>query len=171
MFDRIFDFIADVWEWLIPWVIMDPYEAGVVIRLGNFNRVIGPGFHLVWPLGFEEVKYETVVRQTAYLDVQSITTSDNKTACVSAIVTFIIVDIRKYLLDIDDGEGDMTNMVYGVISDEIESTTWESVRGRPFNNRVLKKSREVAEQFCGVEIVSIKWSDKTVARNLRLWND
>jgi membrane protease subunit HflK len=171
MFDRLFDFIESVWEWLIPWVIIDAYEMGVVLRFGKFSRVIGPGLRIIWPLGIEAVKYDTVVRQTAYLDQQSLTTQDDKNITLAGIITFEIVDIRKFLLDIDEGETDMSNMVYGVISDEVEATNWKGIKGRPFNNRVLKKSREVCDEYCGVRVIHIKWSDKATARNIRLWTD
>ncbi len=112
MFDRIFDFIESVWEWLIPFVVIDAYEEGVVLRFGKFKRVVKPGLRWVWPLGVEVVKFETVVRQTAYLDPQSLTSKDGKSVTISGIVTFCITDIRKFLLDIDEGEADMGNMIY-----------------------------------------------------------
>ena len=171
MFDRIFDFIESVWEWLIPWVILDPYEEGVVIRLGNFNRVIGPGIHWMWPVGIEACKYETVVRQTSYLDVQSLTSKDGKPVTISAILVYIIDDIRKFLLDIDDGETDLQNMCYGVIGDCVEDTNWIKIKINDFNNRVLRRCRHVSETYCGVKLLDVKYSDKSTARNIRLWND
>ncbi len=171
MFDRIFDFLADVWEWLIPWVVIDQYEQGVVLRFGKFKRVVNPGLRFMLPLGIEECKYETVVRQTAYLDPQSVTTYDNKSITIAAIVVFKIVDIRKFLLDIDDGEDDMSNMVYGIISDNVEETLWLNCRRKDFNKRVFDECSQECNEYCGVEIISIKWSDKATARNLRLWND
>ena len=169
MFDRIFDFIESVWEWLIPWVILDAYEAGVVLRLGKFNRVIDPGLHFMWPLGIESCKYETVVRQTAFLDSQSLTTLDGKSAGLTGVATFKIIDIRKFLLDIDEGETDMLGMIYGIISDEVEATNWGKIKGRPFNKRVLKLAREICNEYCGVDLIAIRWADKATVRNIRLW--
>ena len=171
MFDRLFDFIIGVWEWLIPWVVIDPYEAGVVIQLGTYRRTISPGIWLICPFGIDEVKYETVVRQTAYLDVQSVTSKDGKSLSVAGIVTFEITDIKKFLLEIDDGESDMTNMIYGIITETVENTDWQNIRGADFNARVLRKCRRECEEYCGVKIISIKGSDKTTARSIRLWND
>jgi regulator of protease activity HflC (stomatin/prohibitin superfamily) len=171
MFDRIFDFIEAVWEWLIPWVVLDAYEQGVVLRFGKFKRVVNPGLRFIWPLGIEEVKYETVVRQTAYLDPQSVTSKDNKAITIAGIVIFEITDIRKFLLDIDEGETDMTNMVYGIITDFVEAFDWSDVRGKEFNHKVLVKCRNDCNTYCGVKIIAVKWSDKAIARNLRLWND
>jgi len=171
MFDRIFDFLESVWEWIIPFVIIDQYEQGVVLRFGKFQRILNPGLRWIIPLGVDAVKYETVVRQTAYLDVQSITSQDGKSVSVSAIVVFTITNIRKFLLEIDEGETDMTNMVYGIITDFVESTIWINIRGKNFNKKVLEKCRRDCENYCGVKIISIKWSDKATARNIRLWND
>lgn len=171
MFDRIFDFIESVWEWFIPWVIIDAYEMGVVLRLGKFNRVINPGLRIIWPFGIESVKYETVVRQTAYLDVQSLTTKDGKTVSVAGIITFTITDIKKFLLDIDDGENDMSNMVYGIIADCVEDTNWREIKTQVFNCRVFGHAQKECNEYCGVNIIAIKWSDKATSRNLRLWND
>jgi hypothetical protein len=171
MFDRIFDFIADAWEWLIPWVVIDAYEMGVVLRWGKFSRVVSPGLSFVWPLGIEDVKYETVVRQTVYLDPQSLTTSDGKSITVAGIIVFEISDIRKYLLDIDDGEDDMSNMVYGIISDCVEDTEWKDITSPAFNGRVYAKASLECNKYCGVFVIGIKWSDKATARNIRLWND
>jgi len=155
MFDRIFDFIADAWEWLIPWVIIDQYEQGVVLRLGKFKRVVNPGLSFIFPFGIEEVKYETVVRQTSYLDPQSLTTKDGKSVTLAGIIIYKIIDIRKFLLDIDDGEDDMNN----------------TVKRSLFNFDVFKEAQKECFDYCGVDILAIKWSDKATARNLRLWND
>jgi len=171
MFDRLFDFIADVWEWLIPWVIIDQYEQGVVLRFGKFVRVVNPGLRFLWPLGIEACKYETVVRQTTYLDPQSLTTKDGKSVTVAGIIIWTITDIRKFLLDIEDGEDDMSNMVYGIISDCVEDTKWEEIKKTIFNCRVFGKAQKECNDYCGVNIIAIKWSDKATARNLRLWND
>jgi len=157
MFDRIFDFI--------PWVIIDQYEQGVVLRLGKFKRVVNPGLSFIFPFGIEEVKYETVVRQTSYLDPQSLTTKDGKSVTLAGIIIYKIIDIRKFLLDIDDGEDDMNNIVYGIISDNVERNDWGTVKRSLFN------FDEECFDYCGVDILAIKWSDKATARNLRLWND
>ncbi|RLA25669.1 MAG: hypothetical protein DRQ63_09375 [Gammaproteobacteria bacterium] len=171
MFDRIFDFIADAWEWLIPWVIIDQYEQGVVLRLGKFKRVVNPGLSFIFPFGIEEVKYETVVRQTSYLDPQSLTTKDGKSVTLAGIIIYKIIDIRKFLLDIDDGEDDMNNIVYGIISDNVERNDWGTVKRSLFNFDVFKEAQKECFDYCGVDILAIKWSDKATARNLRLWND
>lgn len=171
MFDRIFDFLEMVWEWLIPWVIIDQYEQGVVLRFGKFKRVVNPGLRFIWPLGIEEVKYDTVVRQTSYLDPQSLMTRDGKSVTVSGIIVYEISDIRKFLLDIDDGETDMNNIVYGIISDCVEDTELSALKYSNFKHTVYDTVAQECNEYCGVNVIAVKWSDKANARNIRLWND
>jgi len=171
MFDRIFDFLEAVWEWFIPFVIIDVYEQGVVLRFGKFKRVIDPGLRWIIPFGVDAVKYDTVVRQTSYLDVQSLVSLDGQLVTINGILVYTINDIRKFLLDIDDGETDVQNMCYGVIADCVETYEWDEIRSAEFNKDVLKKCRAVCENYCGVKLIHVKWSDKAPARNFRLWND
>ena len=115
MFDKLFDFIANILHLFVIMVVIDPFEEAVVLQLGKFRRVLTSGWWLICPLSIDTVTKETVVRQTAYLDVQSLTSKDGKSVAIAAIVVFKITDIKKFLLKIDEGETDMTNMVYGVI--------------------------------------------------------
>lgn len=171
MFDRIFEFIEMVWEWFIPFTVINCYEQGVVLRWGILNRELAPGFHWIWPFGIDSVKSETVVRQTSYLDPQSLTSADGKSVTVAAIVIFEITDIVTFLLHIDEGETDMNNMIYGIVTDVVEATKWDEIRKSVFNFRVYGKALRECKDYCGVEIIDIKWSDKAAARNIRLWND
>lgn len=171
MLDRLFDFIASVWEWLIPFTVIDCYELGVVLRFGKFHHVIKPGLRWLLPFGIDNVKFETVVRQTSDLTVQSLTSQDGKPVTLNAILVYTIQDIRKFLLEIDDGETDLQNMCYGVITDCVESYDWREIRTPKFNRDVLKKCRNVCDNYCGVKLIHVKWSDKTTGRSLRLWND
>ncbi len=170
MFDRIFDFIEGIWEWLLPFVVIDIYERGVVLRFGKPYRDIDPGLRWILPLGIDSVKYDTVVRQTSYLDVQSLTSKDGKPVTISGILVYTISDIRKFLCEIDNGETDVQNMCYGIISEIVEETNWIDIRTREFNKQVLRRCRKLCDTYCGVKLIAIKWSDKTTARSLRLWN-
>lgn len=171
MFDRIFDFITAVWEWFIPFIIIDIYEMGVVLRFGKPVRVIKPGLRWLIPLGIEKCKFETVVRQTSYLDPQSLTSEDGKSVTISAILVYEIIDIQKFLCEIEDGETDVQNMCYGIITDCVETSFWEDIRTSEFNKDVLKRCRIMCTKFCGVKLIAVKYSDKATARNIRLWND
>ena len=167
---EFFDLIATVWQSILPVTVIDCYERGIVLRLGKPVRDLGPGLHFIIPI-VERVESETVVRQTSYLDVQSLTSADGKPVTLCAIIVYRIADLRRYLLEIDDGETDLQNIVYGLINDHAEATHWKEIRGTKFNRLLFSDCKRSADDYCGVELISIKWADKATARNLRLWND
>lgn len=151
--------------------VLDVFEEGVILRLGKYHRTVKAGLHFIAPWGIDKLTKETVVRQTAYLGVQSLSSKDSKPVNIAGIVIFKIVDIRKFLLEIDEGETDVMNMVYGVISDCVEHNDWSDIPSKEFNKQVLHNVRLATKEHCGVYVISIKWSDKTTARSIRLWND
>ena len=68
MFDKILDWIASVWDSLMPFTILAPYEAAAIARLGVYHRSLGPGgFHWMFPFGIEEQYSDIVVRRTTSL--------------------------------------------------------------------------------------------------------
>ncbi len=168
MFDRIFDFISNAWTWLIFWVILDEFEEGVILLLGLFRKLAKPGVTWILPFGIDVCTYETVVRQYSDLVMQSVTSKDNKSVSLNAILGYRITDIKKFILRIDDGEKDIQSMCYGIITDIVEKMNWDNIRTEKFNNKVFKECSSMCEQFCGVDLFSVDWSDKTLARQIRL---
>lgn len=159
------------WVFLTCYEVLDVFEEGVILRFGKHHDTLTGGLHFIAPWGIDKLTKETVVRQTKYLEVQSLTTADNKKIALAAIVIFKITDIAKFLLEIDDGEVDVMNIVYGVISDCVEAHDWSYIYTAAFNKEVLHKARLATKDNCGVHVITIKWSDKTTARSIRLWND
>lgn len=171
MFDRLFNLLEAIWEWFIPWVIIDQYERGVILRLGKFKREIGPGLRWVLPFGIENCKYDTVVNKPTYLDVQSLTSKDGKAVAIAAITRSSILDITRYLLDNENGEEVANNIVYGAVSDAVESHNWDKIKTEAFTDVVYDAAMLECLQVAGVALADLRWSDKCIARHLRLWND
>ena len=171
MFEKLIDIMVMIWEWLLPFQVVDSYERGVILRFGKFNREIGPGFRWLWPLGIESARVDTVVLTTSYLDVQSLTSMDGKSVAIAGIITYDIKNISRYLLEVDEPEDVIHNIVYGCISKNIERHEWQELLSEEFNEAVYTDALYQCMSRVGVRIIEIQWSDKSTARNLRLWND
>ncbi len=181
MFDRIFDFIESVWEWLLPFVVIDAYEGGIVLSLGiprkrsifiwRKDPVLTPGFHLIWPLGLEQVKYDTVVRHLLDPVVQSLISKDNKPVTLQAVGAINILDVERFLIRIDSGDDICTAILAGDIEHNVQRTELENINATKFNDNVMTDAYLKMRDTCGAELLSIDWYDKTHSRSLRLWND
>ncbi len=99
--------------------IVQPYEQGLLIRLGKYMGKLDPGFNLVAPLVSQVVKLDL---RTQVLDVprQEVITKDNSPTNVDAIVYIRVVEPAKAFFEV-------TNYKLATIS--LAQTTLRSIIG------------------------------------------
>jgi regulator of protease activity HflC (stomatin/prohibitin superfamily) len=166
MFERIFDFIAGFWNVLRPWAVVDDYEGGVILRFGRFQRELKPGLHWKLPLADVTVTTSTVITTMA-LRPQTLTTRDDLTVVISAIVKYHIANVRAYLLDIWDSADVLNDVTLGAIRGIVASVDYGDLQQGRIEDQVLAIVREEAEKF-GVEVHKVTFSDMGRVRSIRL---
>ena len=167
VFDHVMELLYEIWDWLIPFEIVDQYEMGVVLRWGKYSRTVGPGFRWMWPFGIEDIMTATVVRTTSYLDVQSVTSADAKPVNVNAILVYKIGNIKRWLLEVDDAEDALHDMTYGIITELVETKMWAEVMKPAFMEEVTELVQEEAITW-GARVEAVKLSDRVTSKSLRL---
>jgi len=154
------NWIGQLVEWfasLIPRIgICKSNEAGVKYVRGSVVKVIEPGMYVHWPIT-TIVETESTARQTAILESQTLTTSDDHTVTVSGVLVYYINDIMKALVDtedIDDTLGDiaMTAQTDAVISRTFEAAKTEIV-GLDSNKELTVACRKALAPF-GIRVQS-----------------
>ena len=170
MFDRLFYAIEFIVQWFSFATVVDAYEYGLVLRLGKFNRTLSPGLHFIYPFGVDQVFTENVVQETQSVSTQSLTTKDGKNIIISAVLSYRIKDIRKYMLEVEDAAGVLEDSTYGVVAAAVERADWDEIRLPEFTEEVYKAIRQKAFRW-GVEVISLQFSDKSLSRTLRLVMD
>lgn len=97
----VFVFIVIVALWSSGIRILKEYERGVVLMLGRFWKVKGPG--LVWVIPILQ-KMSVVDTRIVTMDVapQDVITRDNVSVKVNAVIYFKVVEPRKAILDVQD---------------------------------------------------------------------
>jgi len=99
--------------------IIQPYQQGLYIRLGNFKRVLDPGVNFVAPLISQVIKLDL---RTQVLDVprQEVITKDNSPTNVDAIIYIKIIDPIKAFFEVTD---------YNIATIALAQTTLRSIIG------------------------------------------
>lgn len=170
MLDRLIDLFLALYQSFIPWIILDEYERGVVLRLGRKHRVIGPGFHWRWPFGIERYLYDSVVTNTACLAPQSLTTSDGVSIVVSAVITSHVTDVEKLLLECEDKDQALIDSAFGVIANLVSTHKWEEIHTERFAGKMTLHIKRKGARF-GLAVESVQFRDVSKCRSIRLWND
>ena len=162
MLDRLLDLLASAWHRIVPWIVINEYDRGVVLRLGQAHRTLEPGLHWVWP-GLEYVLTDTVVTDTAMLDSQPVTSRDGVAVAIQPVLTYRVVDVRKLLLTVQDRERAVHDAAAGAIAAEVARSDWSELRVARFRRRVLETVRTRAARY-GIEIEDVQFAGLAKAR-------
>jgi regulator of protease activity HflC (stomatin/prohibitin superfamily) len=166
----IWDIMWEVMGFFQCFVVLEPYEGGVVTRMGKYKRTVGPGITWVWPLGIDEVTKENVATETAELGTQSLTTKDGQTIQVACIITFNIFDCKRYLLEVEDADDALTDAASGYITDQVASTTWAQIRKPGFSTSLKPHIQKQARKW-GIAVTNLQFSDVVSCPTIRVLQD
>jgi regulator of protease activity HflC (stomatin/prohibitin superfamily) len=167
VFDWILRLLELIWEALIPFVILQPFEAGVLCRLGKYKRDLEPGFHLVWPFHIDRVWHEHTTPRTEHLTGLATTTVDGHAIGFDAVVTWKVKDIRKALLDVTDLKDAIADTCAGQIGTTLAESDWDAIRSGKTVEELTKVCRGRGWRW-GVEILNVQLSGISRVRNFRV---
>ncbi len=113
--------------------IINEYERAVVLRLGKFHKVKGPGLIILIPI---IDKMRKIDLRTITLDVppQEVITRDNVSIRVSAVVYFRVMDPDKAFLQVED---------YYYATSQLSQTTLRSVCGQAELDEILSEREKL----------------------------
>ncbi len=113
--------------------VINEYERAVVLRLGKFHKVKGPGLILLLPV---IDKMRKIDLRTVTLDVppQEVITRDNVSIRVSAVVYFRVVEPEKAFLQVED---------YYYATSQLAQTTLRSVCGQAELDEILAEREKL----------------------------
>ncbi len=113
--------------------IINEYERAVVLRLGKFLSVKGPGIIILLPVIDRMRKIDL---RTVTLDVppQEVITKDNVSIKVSAVVYFRVVEPEKAFLQVED---------YHYATSQLAQTTLRSVCGQAELDEILSEREKL----------------------------
>jgi len=169
MFDKLLDFLLSFWNHIIPFYVIPESEEAVVLRLGKFRQSAKPGFY--WKIPFADVPMtHHVVWQTINLQPQSLTTKDDKSIVVKAIIKFRVSDIKVFLLEVWDSPDAISDMTMGIIRDEVMEHTWQQIRDGKLDKVISRKVKAEAKRW-GIEVDTVTLIDMAIMRSIRLFNE
>lgn len=79
------------------------WERGIVLRLGKFQSVRGPGVILIFPV-IDHLRMIDTRIQTVAIPQQSVITRDNVPMSINGVLFFKVVDVMKAVVSIQDFE-------------------------------------------------------------------
>jgi regulator of protease activity HflC (stomatin/prohibitin superfamily) len=168
MFDKLIEILQLIWESLIPWVVLMPYEQGVHLRLGTPIRDLKePGFYWCLPFHLDVVLKENVVPRTSRLSGLSTTTIDGHSIGFDAVITWSIANVRKALLEVNDLDDAIADTCAGIIGTQLADAEWSAVWHGKATEDLANVCRKRGWKW-GVEVHSVQLVGVAKVRNLRI---
>lgn len=166
---RIIEWLREQWARVQPWRIIQEDEVGLILRAGRFHHEIGPGWNWKLPL-LDTVRYTTSALDTNLLPKQTLTTKDGQTVCLQGIITFKVVDARKYILDVNEPDSVLNDSGVAAIARLApQFTADEILTGGAFLRALRLEVRRRAVPF-GIHVKAFGLADRVKLRAYRLIN-
>lgn len=133
-----------------------PYERGLHLRGGQFIAVDQPGWHIQIPF-WDTVILVRVNERLGYVDQISAMTSDDVTMVVSLQYTYVVIDPRRFALEVDDPERIVFEFVQGKLRDVVNTKAMtEVMHDRARMNQEIMEALKVKEEQYGVRFITVQ---------------
>ncbi len=140
--------------------VADQWSKAVVLRLGKFRSLEGPGLFLIIPL-IETIPYWLDIRVlTSSFKAEKTLTKDTVPVDVDAVLFWKIVDPKKAALDVADYQSAIGWASQTALRDVIGKTVLaEMLEGRDKISGVLQKIIDERTEPWGINVISVEVKD------------
>ena len=159
-FHKLLDYVGQLW----PITVIDPWQTGVKVRLGNQITTLDPGWHFVIP--FVDMVYTSETNTEVFNAGKQ--TIDGVT--FEIVGAFRLVDVTAYHLQLNDDP--LVAVGFAVAAEASRAMTEGAWKGA--TDEMLKKVRRRARIRCrkwGIRLDWIEFRTVTDSPTLRLLTD
>ncbi len=136
--------------------IVNPYQRGVIERLGKYKETVDPGLRFIVPI-FDKLRKVDMREQVIDVPPQEVITQDNVTAAVDAVVYFEPTDPQRLLYNISNFILAITKLAQTNLRNVIgEMTLDEAFTSRERVNGTLRQILDDATDKWGVRVVRVE---------------
>lgn len=119
--------LALIWLVFDSWQMIDERQRGVVLRFGQYSRLMTPGPNFKWPRPIESVVKVNVTDIRSVSDEVRMLTRDENIVQISLNVQYLVSDPQHYLFGARDPEETLKQAAESAVRDVIGSSTMDMV--------------------------------------------
>lgn len=119
--------LALVWLLFDSWQMIDERQRGVVLRFGEYHRLMTPGPNFKWPRPIETVTKVNVTDVRSISDQVRMLTRDENIVQISLNVQYLVRDPQDYLFGARGPEETLRQAAESAVRDVIGSSTMDMV--------------------------------------------
>jgi regulator of protease activity HflC (stomatin/prohibitin superfamily) len=140
--------------------IAQEYQRGVVLRLGRFAGLRGPGLYWIIPLGIERATTIDVRTLTVSAEQQETITRDSVTIKVNAVLWYRITDAARTVIEVSDAHAAVYQLALTGLRNIIGQHDLDEVlQERNKINELLRESISNSAAAWGLEVQRLEMKD------------
>ena len=143
------------------------WERGIVLRLGRFESIKGPGLIFVAPV-VDYIQFVDTRIQALNIPSQKVITRDNVPAEIDGVLFFLVMDVEKAIVKIQDFKFAISQYAQAVLRDVIGGLSLDDLLiERERIQQQIAKIVEVRIQEWGIHVDSIRLLDIALPEDLK----
>ncbi len=136
--------------------IVNQSEKGVILRLGKFKSIAGPGLNFVFPF-IESMIVVDVRERVINVEPQKVITKDNVSVTVDAVIYYRVVDPVKAEFEVEDFDTAATTLAQTNLRNVVgDKTLDETLTARDVINTSLRNVLDEATHGWGVKVTRVE---------------
>jgi regulator of protease activity HflC (stomatin/prohibitin superfamily) len=167
MFDKLVQLIERFGYQMMPFVIIEEWNAGVHLRFGKWIKTLYAGIHFKIPF-FDSIIECPVITQSVNLPSQTLTTLDEQSIVLKAIIRYKVNNVRTYLLGVMHANDVLIDTTQGIIRDVVEMTKWDNLID--VNTQITNEVKEYVVKW-GIEVEAVTITDLGLVKSFRIFGD
>ena len=143
------------------------WERGVVLRLGRFQSVKGPGILYIIPF-IDNVRFVDLRLLTLNIPSQQVITKDNGPAAIDGVLFFLVADAEKAVIQIQDFAFAIAQYAQATLRDVVGGLSLDELLSE--REQIQKRIAEVVEEHIrdwGLHLDSIRLQDVEMPEDLK----
>jgi regulator of protease activity HflC (stomatin/prohibitin superfamily) len=147
--------------------VANQWERGLVLRLGRFVGLRGPGLFYVMPI-FEQARIIDLRVQTHDIRRQEVITRDNVPVAINGVLFFKVVTVEDAIMKVQDYWFAVGQLAQTALRDVVGGMTLDDVLAeRERIEKMIQESVEKNAQEWGLEITGIRLLDIELPEELK----
>jgi regulator of protease activity HflC (stomatin/prohibitin superfamily) len=143
------------------------WERGVVLRLGRFESVKGPGILYIIPF-IDNVRFIDLRLLTLNIPSQQVITKDNVPAAIDGVLFFLVADAERAVIRIQDFAFAIAQYAQATLRDVVGGLSLDELLSE--REQIQKRIAEVVEEHIrdwGLHLDSIRLQDVEMPEDLK----
>jgi membrane protease subunit HflK len=152
--------------------IIDQAERGVVLRFGQYNRTLDPGFNLTFPRPIETMTTVNVSNVRSVDDRGQMLTEDENIVELNFTIQYRVLDPQKFLFNVRDPEATLQSAAESALRESLGTNGLDTILAGAGREKVAQDSERVLQETldlygAGIQVTQFTLRDVNVPAQVR----